>query len=59
MVIKRMEAFCTISTQNGLGAKIDGMFEELLDYASKDVGNDHSGDLVSELEFVEDLLDIW
>ncbi len=34
------------------------MIEELLDQAAEDIGIDQRGDLVAELEFVEDLLNV-
>jgi hypothetical protein len=58
VVVERWQAFGAIGVEHWLRAEVDRMFEELLDEAAENVGLDQGGDLVAELELVEDFLDI-
>ncbi|MDC4222974.1 MAG: hypothetical protein MPW15_01670 [Candidatus Manganitrophus sp.] len=47
-----------VATQHGVRAEIDVGVEEFLDQRAERVGLGQSGDLVAELEVVEDVLDV-
>src|SRR5690606_5949572 len=47
-----------ILVEDRVGAEVDVGGGELLDQAAEDVGLDERGNLVAELELVEDLLDV-
>ena len=58
MVVERREQLVAVHVLNRLGAEIDAAVEKLLNQVAEDVGLDQRGDLVAELELVEDLLDV-
>ena len=58
MVVERGQSLVAILIQDGLRAEIDPGIQELADEMAEDVGLDQRRDLVAELEFVEDLLDV-
>jgi len=58
MVVERREQFVAVHVLNRLGAEIDAAVEKLFNQVAEDVGLDQRGDLVAELELVEDLLDV-
>ena len=58
VVVERGETLGAVRVQHRLRAEVDRVVEELLDQAAEDVGLDQGGNLVAELELVEDFLDV-
>ena len=58
VVIQRGKPNITVGIKDGFVAQVDRRVKKLFDQAPEDVGLDKRGDLVAELEFCQDLLDV-
>ena len=58
VVIEARQAHAAVAAQDGLRAQVDRGVEELLDERAQGVGFGQAGDLIAELEIVDDLLHV-
>lgn len=59
VIVQRRQAFGTVVVQHRQGAEIDGRIHKLFNDRTKNVRLNHCGNLIAELEFVENLLNVF